>query len=47
VKAIIKSKNKKHNKKKHRKRKHRFFSGSDFISALIEFIIEAIFNLFD
>lgn len=47
MKAIIKSKNKKHNKKKHRKRKHRFFSGSDFISALIEFIIEAIFNLFD
>lgn len=47
MKAIIKSKNKKHNKKKHRKRKHRFFSGSDFISALIEFMIEAIFNLFD
>lgn len=47
MKAIIKPKNKKQNKKKHRKRKHRFFSGSDFISALIEFMIEAIFNLFD
>lgn len=47
MKAIIEPKNKKRHKKKHNKRKHRFFSGSDFISALIEFMIEAIFNLFD
>ncbi len=47
MKSIIEPKNKKHHKKKHRKSKHRFFSGSDFISALIEFMVEALFELLD